>query len=811
MFFRTILLSAVLCFAVIGLFAQGGAPDPRMLKLNAVLGNDYWIAIPPNERAQYPTDELEIYLVSPYDTEVTVYDAGSGRTYKRALKANEVRTLSDARGETSWDWEVREAETEVQKGIRLTADLPFSLTVLNSKVFSSDGYLAIPTHAWGTEYRALSYYDFREVSDWAGGFLVIGREDGTVVTIILGGTGALDATTSELSRIGDTLTVALNAGEVYMVKGNGKTRGLFDLSGSHITSSKAVGVIGFHERTTMPNLLVNGNGRNHLCEMLPPVTAWSTKYVTTEFKRENTNGAGKGDVFRVLASEPNTRWTVKYYDKTTKALIGQGGGLLTNAGDVADLQQASAPTRLTHGYSVWESDKPVLVAQYSCSSSWDGDVILDPFMTVLQPTDRFVESGITTSPATAKFTKHRLNLIVHCDVNDSNYVANLESITVDGVPLYRHPKAENPGLKASHMGDGLHWVTLDFGTDSKQHVILGNEHARFSGHQYAFGSVDACGWTMPAQNTGTLGTDSMPPLVEAPERRDTRTAIVRVIDPGSARRVDSATSPIRSGIAMIHLGDGALSNCTMTRLDSVQPGTSLVVGATLTFTMVDCSRPATAVVTVADWMGNVNVDTVTIDAIALPERRAPVLTTIASTGTLWRQAVTDSVGSSALPPCEPVSDGPDRGIRSIVLREGASTNMRLILERALSTDSLQPTRTARYMVTVVDVTKDAACTIDVTDWAGNTSSADFTYTAPTVSVSETATDLPIEITRRGRVLTVGSRVGPLTSIMIHDLRGRMVADVRPGAPEWSTSLPEGLYLLTAVTGEHVLRVPILTY
>jgi hypothetical protein len=80
-----------------------------------------------------------------------------------------------------------------------------------------------------------------------------------------------------------------------------------------------------------------------------------------------------------------------------------------------------------------------------------------------------------------------------------------------------------------------------------------------------------------------------------------------------------------------------------------------------------------------------------------------------------------------------------------------------------------------------------------------------------VSVSETATDLPIEITRRGRVLTVGSRVGPLTSIMIHDLRGRMVADVRPGAPEWSTSLPEGLYLLTAVTGEHVLRVPILTY
>ncbi len=612
---RFLLLLFVAIAALTTAQAQRKVPTAeQILNVNGAQGTEFWIAIPPNEITPFPVDELEIYVASAFETDIEVFDAAGAKTYRRKILPYEIRTLSDKRGETNWTWECREAEQVVKKAIRITAKKPISVYVLNSKVTSSDGYMAIPVNGWGTEYVATTYYDFREFKPWACGFIVIGRENGTEVTIQLRGTGELDGKTSGGKKLNSApFTVLLDEGDVYMVKGDGQTRGVFDLTGSKIKASKPVGMISFHERSTMPNLLINGNGRNHLAEMTPPSTTWGKRYVSVELQRENRNGQGKGDVFRVVAREPNTKWNLKYYDKQSKKLIGQGGGVLNKAGDFADITQSGAPTTITHGYSVWEADKPIFVMQYSCSSSWDGDPILDPFMINVTPEEQFITSTIFQFPTSAKFSKHRLNLIVKTDTASPDLIKNLESLEIDGIPVWRHPSAQSPTLKFNKMSNGLYWTTLDFGIESRAHRISSNGTVSFGGYIYGYGAVDAYGWPAAAGFRPTTSVDTLPPLIigkdvcgdyefEATELRNKP-------DPPLPVPVD--TDQVESGIALIDTVEGAGSFNYRLELvtDQLFPRDPAYKKFKYEWKVIDKSKDARCIYFVQDWWGNVTLDT----------------------------------------------------------------------------------------------------------------------------------------------------------------------------------------------------------
>lgn len=511
---RWVGLATLMLLATMAASAQRKIPTAEeMLSVNGAQGKEFWIAIPPNEINPFPTNSLDVYVASAFDTEVEVFDASGSRTYKRQVKAGQIRTLSDTRGETNWTWEIREYEQVVKKGVRLRAKQPISVYVLNSKVTTSDGYLAIPVSGWGTEHMVTTYYDFREARAWACGFLVIAKEP-TTIDIQLRGTGALDARTSGGKKLYDPpFQISLDEGDVYAVIGDATSRGLFDLTGTSIRSDRPVGVISFHQRSTMPNLLNNGNGRNHLAEMTPHVGTWGKKYVSVEYTRSGTNPNARGDVFRVVALEPNTKWSLKFYDKQSKALLGQGGGVLAQKGDFADLSQSPGPTILTYGYSVWEADKPIFVMQYSCSASFDGDTYHDPFMINVVPEEQFITSTIFQQPPDAKFSTHFLNLIVYADTSDPNYVDNLKSLEIDGTPVWRHPNASAPTLLFNHMGKNLHWTQIKFGPNADAHRIYGNGKVKFGGYIYGYGSVDAYGWPAASGFKPTSTLDTMPPQI----------------------------------------------------------------------------------------------------------------------------------------------------------------------------------------------------------------------------------------------------------------------------------------------------------
>ena len=349
---------AVFLAALVVAIANGGAQ-----------GTDYVIAFPQNDGASALAPDLDLTISTTADSArvtLTLPD-GSERLYM-AFKG-QILALTTANGGASASWEIpaENSEEVLQRTVRIASDQPITVHALSAKTASSDGYRAIPVRYWGRNYIVASYYDFNETHPWSGGFCVMASEDNTTVSILLRGATDGKATTKKGRALntGTPFTVTLNKGDVYPVFGDGTTRGVFDMTGTLVTSNKPVGVIGFHTRTAVPNSLPI-SGRDHLIEMLPPTPTWGTRYMTLEVPRLSI-GTGKGDFFRVIAAEQGTRWKMTSYDKVTFDTLDQMSGTL-NAGQFKDVAQAPARTALPRGLTVWEADKPIMVVQYSTSA-----------------------------------------------------------------------------------------------------------------------------------------------------------------------------------------------------------------------------------------------------------------------------------------------------------------------------------------------------------------------------------------------------------------------------------------------------------
>ncbi|MEY3385450.1 MAG: hypothetical protein RIR53_261 [Bacteroidota bacterium] len=786
------------------------APSFDQVMSSGNAGTEFVIAIPPNEILPFPVEGLEVYIGSEFDTNVELYDYDADKSTRFTVSANTVKALSDRR-ELNWSMEVREAEVPQRKGLRIKSDKPVTVSVINSKVTTTDAYLAIPTSSWGTEYISVAYSDFREVKPWPAGFMIIAKEP-TQVDILLRGSGKNAATTSGGRKIGDRISVFLDEGEVYMVHGDGQTRSSFDLSGSLITSDKPVGVIGFHMRTTMPNQLINGNGRNHLSEMLPPTSKWGLKYSTIELKRTRQL-AGRGDVFKVVAKDANTRWNLKYYDKSTGKLLGQNGGLLVNAGDFADVSQAQQPTALTEGFSVWEADKPIFVMQYSCSSSWDGDQVLDPFMFSVCPEEQFITSANFQTPTMAQFTRHYLNLIVKTDTSDMAAMnTNLKSLEVDGVPVWNDPRAEKPSLLLTRMPNGLFWASIELGTSSQAHRITGNGKVSFAGYLFGYGAVDAYGMPLSTIAVNVVRTvDTMPPTIEVTQIpgqcgafRGQAKELRNIPDPPNA--TPQPGDQIESGIASIDSVAGSRSFNYQLKLltDSSFPAITTYKMFRYEWIVIDATKPARVIYAVSDFSGNATLDTLVYAPASTIDTAKPTIELVSAKPPIWDVEVNEKTFSPDPPrTCPKDNDQLDRGLSEITVER---VNMRLIAGN-LKFPSDSAIRSAKLTLVVEDINLEASAIIVAKDRAGNISRDTIRYKGPTSVGTESALSadclgVTISADGRGVLVDVQGATEPST-LSLYDLRGQLISrsDVRVGTDaRLRLDVPQsGIYLLTIRT------------
>ncbi len=426
-------------------------------------GTEFWVAFPDN----YPRPGVnnqstyfqQLLITSEYNTSGVVSIPGIGFTTNFSVSANSSvivqfpLTVDVNANDVISDW-----------GIHVTSLQDVTVYGLNKSVQASDGFLSLPLDILGTEYQVLGYRNVGVVN--GNQFLIVGTEDGTVVTIT-------PTVTVGIRTAGVPYNITINQGETYLLR---DTNGLpSDLTGTRISSTEPIGLFGGHQSANIPRGFISDD---HLVEMIPPMTSYGRRFVTVPLATRLN-----GDYFRVLASEDNTNVTI---DGVAQAPLNSNQYFETN---------------LT-GASYIESDKPVLVAQYSASSTFDG-VTGDPFMMLVPPDEQYCSTYVVRTPA-AGFSGNYINI-----VSPNSAVG---SLTLDGVPI---PAVNFTPVAGSNYSVAR--IPVSPGT-----FVLNSDY-RFGCHIYGFNFFEGYGypggmsaWKLaevveiisgPEQSTGVVGTE----------------------------------------------------------------------------------------------------------------------------------------------------------------------------------------------------------------------------------------------------------------------------------------------------------------
>ncbi len=579
-------------------------------------GKEFWIAIPPNESSykNLRKEELAIYVTSNKKTTASIEYNGQIVSTK-TIDSLQITTFSARDRDLNWSWEVYSSERIEKKGIRVFSEDSISVFVLNSKQFSSDGYMALPVRSWGEEYIHVSYYDHYEYDSdvkkymkRGAGFIVIANEDNTSISVQLKGKGRGYPLALTLGgrRIGDKIeNVILNRGEIYTVRGNGRTKGKFDLSGSKIISNKPVGLISFDMRTSLPSNILDG--RDLLCEMLPPVSSWGRNYTSIEFKRK-----GKGDFFRIVAAHDSTNWSVDWYDLDTKKLLGSRSALLAKSGDFYEYNNSISNYNNRNsikGTAVWKADKPVMVMQYSYSANWDNSINYDPFMVMVVSDEQFVRSAVFQTPSKNGLSNHWLNILVAGDSADVNN-SLLKSLTVDGQKLWNSYQSNL--LSHRIPGTNMYWAAI--GIKPGAHRIQGN--TKFGAYIYGYGKLDSYGWPA-AMAVDDFEVDTLEPeiIVDNPLCGE---YIVRSTEVRNGNLSDFPRQ-VETGIDSVWL-DVSSYNFELIADSTVNlDGIEKVTEYSFKLNIINKSKVAMAVYYVSDKAGNTAVDTIFYPSENLPK------------------------------------------------------------------------------------------------------------------------------------------------------------------------------------------------
>jgi len=232
---------------------------------------------------------------------------------------------------------------------KVTATAPIVAYQFNPKenalVYSNDASVLFPSNTWGKEYYVMSRFEIP-----AGGgeayrsFLtVVGGFNGTEVTVTIAptaGSATLAGGGVPALQPGESYTVQLNEYEVLNIESNGTDS---DLTGTHITSDKPVGVFGGHECG------ISGTECccDHLEQQIPPLSAWGRTHIAAR----SMPRAAEKDYWRILASADNTQIITK---------PNQGFIPTLNAGQHWEIKSDQD--------FIIEANAPVLVAQIIASS-----------------------------------------------------------------------------------------------------------------------------------------------------------------------------------------------------------------------------------------------------------------------------------------------------------------------------------------------------------------------------------------------------------------------------------------------------------
>jgi hypothetical protein len=304
--------------------------------------------------------------------------------------------------------DIQTSDAVEAKGVHVTAAAEVTVYGLNRIVATTDAFLGLPVDILGTEYLVMAY-----PGGAASEFAIAGAVNGTVVTIT--------PTAPAGSRsAGVPYTVSLNAGQTYQLRASGG-----DLSGTAISSTQPIALFGGNMCANVPPTVTFCD---HLVEQIPAAVTWGRNFVTVPLATRRN-----GDTFRILAST----------NATTVSINGVAAATL-DAGQVFE-QIIAVPSQVT-------SDQPILLAQFSNGTSFDG-VTSDPFMMLVPPTEQFLGAYTVTTPATG-FATNFINIAARSEAAGQ--------VSLDGVaiPANSFTPIGSSGYSGAQLPVGLGTHTL---------------------------------------------------------------------------------------------------------------------------------------------------------------------------------------------------------------------------------------------------------------------------------------------------------------------------------------------------------------
>lgn len=460
-------------------------------------GSEFWLAFPGN----YTGAALKLFITSDAPQSGTVSVPGVGDFSENfTTTPGQITEVALPPGS-----ELFANDAVTDQGVHVVADGQVTVYGLSLAGFTSDAYLALPVDVLGTDHIVASYTSF---SFNGAEMAVAGTQDATTVTVTpsVGAAG---------HAAGVPFNVTLDAGQTYLLRVDGTAD---DLTGTTVTSDKAVAVFSGAQCTNIPT---GGYfACDHIVEQLTPTTAWGNRFATVPLATRTS------DTFRVLAGT----------DATTVSVNGASVGVF-NRGQYFE-------TQLVDGAEI-TADKPIYVAQYSNSSSYDG-VVGDPFMMMNVPVEQFLDSYTIATPG-SQFARNYVNVVAPSGA--------VGSITLDGVAV---PASSFEAIGSSGYSGAQ--LAVSQGT----HNLAGD--TGFGLMVYGFNNYDSYGYA---------GGMNVLDLVNCPEN-GLELLVGSPLEGVASQTIHESVEPIATGVAPA-LGDLVHQvNCdVVTQVESIIDGLEL--------------------------------------------------------------------------------------------------------------------------------------------------------------------------------------------------------------------------------------------
>jgi len=423
-------------------------------------GSEFWLAFPTQYQVPSYPQALDLFILSQTGASGQVSIAGLSYGQAFSVSPNSAVTV------TVPEAAMLSAADGVQPlAVHVTSDNDITVFGLEYEQYATDGYLALPTGAIGTQYWVASYTaDINQNATTtisSTEFAVAAAQDSTSVTIT-----PSQAVGSHPAGV--PFTVSLNRGEAYQLQDDLLGS---DLTGTQVSSNLPVALFSANACTDVPVSFVTCN---LILEQEIPLATWGSSFITVPL-------AGRSmDSFRFLAASNGTVVSI-------------------NGAAVATLNQGQFFEQMLSAASYVTSTAPILVMQYSTSHTYDNAAMGDPCQITVSPIADYGTAYQLAAPATG-FSLNYLNL--------SAPSTEAGSILLDGTAI-----AAGSFVTVGTSGYSAAQVTIGPG----YHKLSGS--APFGVESYGFDIRDAYGYP------GGLVFTSLPTLTPTPSPTITPTPV----------------------------------------------------------------------------------------------------------------------------------------------------------------------------------------------------------------------------------------------------------------------------------------------